>query len=265
MAGAASTSRRLLRALPLLAVWALAAWPVALWLVHRSDPETAVQLAQTAAAVLQHTGFWLLVFGGGACLLLPAARAGVRLVGHRTWRRLATDHAPLQRALANLDQFASPARHLDVARLAFQRGLTELASTHAVKAVEGDGGTASAWHLLGTIAFAQRQYPVAAAALARAEGLDPGHAFGDALLLGARARQLLGDPAALALLEEHARRHGGGPKSHLWLAEALQQAGQTAAATAALRTAAQRPTQAQNAEDGWYRAVASMRLWGRKA
>jgi len=246
---------------PLVAIWLLAAWPAVLYLVHHGDPVAAVQLAQFAARWLTRIAVGSALLLGTACLLYPPLPAWLRVVGQGTWRRLGTSDAPLRRALADLAQFESAQRQLEVARLSWQRGLAEAAAMHARRATELDPQIASAWHLLGLAWFAQSAFDLAAAAFAQAERLDPGHAFGDALLLHGRCRFLLGEPGALELLRQHARQHGGGARSHVWLAEALTHAGEQAAAVAALRTAAQKPPQRTTAEDSLFRAHARVRLW----
>lgn len=263
MSSAPPRLRRALAALPLTIVWLMAAWPFVLWLVHRQDPVLAVTMAQTLRHAATTALWWLVVGALGLCVLFPPAPAWLRLAWHRTWRQLGTDAAPLRKALAELGHFASAARHLDTARLAWQRGQTTLAHEHVRRALELDDSIASAWHLLGLITFDARAFAEAAAACARAEALDPGHAFGDALLLHGRARCLLGEADGLALLQQHQQRHGGGARSHLWLAEALQQRGESAAAVAALRTAAAKPAQRATPEEQWYRALARVRLWRR--
>ena len=254
--------RRALLVLPLAAVWLLAAWPVVLWAVHRGDPVLAVSMAQMLQRGATTTGLWLLLAIGIACVVLPPVPAWLRLVWHRTWRRLGTDAAPLRKARADLANFESAARHLEIARLLWQRDQPEPATPHVQRALELDADIASAWHLLGAVRFAAADYAAAAAACARAEALDPGHAFGEALLLQGRARFLLGEPAGLELLQRHRQHHGGGARSHLWLAEALQRAGDRPAAIAVLRTAAQKPPRASTAEEQWFRALARVRLWG---
>jgi tetratricopeptide (TPR) repeat protein len=255
--------RRAASALPLVLAWLVAAWPFVLWLVHRADPPLAVTLAQGLRAGLWTAAIWAGAAGALLCLLFPPAPAWLRLTWHRTWRQLGTDTAPLRKARADLANFESATRHLDVARLAWQRNQPALAATHVRRALELDGEIASAWHLLGSVQFATGDHAAAAAALQRAEALDPGHAFGEALLLQGRARWLLGEPLGLELLRQHERNHGGGARSHYWLAQALLQQGDRAAAVAAWRIAAQQPARAATAEEQWFRALARVRLWGR--
>lgn len=258
---APTTRRRLDGTLPLLVVWLLAAWPVVLYLVHHRDPVAAVQLAQFAARWLTRIVVGLALLLGAACLLYPPLPAWLRVVGQGTWRRLGTSDAPLRRALADLAQFESAQRQLEVARHSWQRGLAEATAVHARRAIDLDPQIASAWHLLGQALFAQNAIDGAAPSFAQADQLDPGHAFGDALLLHGRCRFLLGEPGGLELLRQHERQHGGGARSHVWLAEALTRAGEQAAAVAALRTAAQKPLQRTTAEDRLFRARARVRLW----
>jgi hypothetical protein len=111
--------------------------------------------------------------------------------------------------------------------------------------------------------FSQHAWQAAANAFLRAETLDPGHAFGDALLHHGRALHELGDARALEVLRAHQQRHGGGPRSHLWLADALLRAGERDAGLAALREAAAPPRTRLTAEENWFRALARVRLWGK--
>lgn len=257
---AADKRRRIAFTLPLVVVWLLAVWPFVLWLAHRSDPVLAVHLADGAASALRTTAWWSAIGFVALCLLHPPLPAWLRLVGHRAWRRMSTPEAPLRQALAALAQFESAARHLDVARLAFQRQLPQASANHAARAIALDPSPASAWHLLGLSLVDLGKLDDALHAFEQAEARDPGHAFGEALLQQGRLLFLRGDPAGLALLQEHERRHGGGARSHLWLAEALDRAGDRVAATAALRTAAAKPNHAASLEERLFRARARARL-----
>lgn len=251
------------RNLPLVGVWLLAAWPVLLWLLQRSDPGLAVAVAHRTSAMLWSMLWWTL--GGGllACLVLPPVPAWLRWQGGRIWRGLSTDQAPLRRALAELRHFATGPRYAEVGRLARLRDQNALALEHLLRAVELEPAAASSWYQLGLVQFADGQWAAAAESFRQAEERDPGHAFGDALLRRGRALHQLGDGAALPLLVNHQSQHGGGPKSHLWLAEAYQRAGDRGAAIAALRTAAAPPSTKLSAEENWCRARARVRLWGK--
>lgn len=253
--------RRCARWLPLAAVLMAAAWPLLLWLVHRADPVAAVRLAHAAGAAL---GTAALALAAAALLLgvaFPPAPAWLRLVGSRTWRALTTDPRPLQRALAELQHFETAQRHYDAGRLLRQRGHHEQSLAHLRRAVELDDGLAGAFHQLGLACAATRRWPEAAAAFDAAERLDPGHAFGDALLWLGRAQHELGDPAALPTLLAHRQQHGGGPRSQLWLADALERAGDAAGAAEALRAAAAPPPRRLSPEDNWCRALARTRTF----
>jgi tetratricopeptide (TPR) repeat protein len=257
-------SRRLRSAaahLPLAAVWLVAVWPVVLWLVHCSDPEHAVEVAQRAARTAVAAGWLLAGTTVVACLLFPPAPAWLRRTWVRTWTNLSTDQAPLQRARAELQHFETATRHAELGRLLRLRRQHDEAIVHLQRAVQLDDGIATAWHQLGLALFAQAEWEQAAEAFRRAERLDPGHAFGDALLHLGRAQHEQRDPQALATLQEHQRRHGGGARSHLWLADALLRVGDRAGARAALRAAAAPPRQRLSAEDNWFRALARVRLW----
>lgn len=247
----------------LAAVWLAAAWPFGLWLVQRSDPVLAVAIARYAANVLIYA---VLALGGGgalACLVFPPAAAWVRRSAARTWLGLTADTAPVQKARSELRHFETAARHAELGRLLRLRRQFDEAQPHLARAVALDPSIAGAWHQLGLVHFARAQWQAAAAAFARAEQLDPGHAFGDAMLYRGRTLHELGDAGALALLLDHERRHGGGPRGHVWRADALLRAGRGDEAREALRQAAAPPRQRLSAEDNWFRALARVRLWGR--
>jgi tetratricopeptide (TPR) repeat protein len=255
--------RTVLSSVPLALVWLVAAWPFVLWLVHWSDPERAVGIAQRTAAIAELAGWTVLGATVLACLVFPPAPAWLRRTWVRTWTNLSTDLTPLRRARAELQHFETASRHAEIGRLLRLRRQHDEAAAHLQRAVELDDGIATAWHQLGLVLFAQAEWERAAVAFRRAERLDPGHAFGDALLHLGRALHELRDPQALATLREHQHRHGGGARSQLWLADALLRAGDRAGARAALQAAAATPRQRLSAEDNWFRALARVRLWRR--
>lgn len=248
--------------LPLLLVWLLAAVPVAFWLLFLRDPELAVR-----AALLGRAWLWRTVIGLGAAALVllvawPPAAAAVRLAFARVRRSLTSDRAPLSRAIAELKHFESAARHLEVGRLALLLDETDRAGQHLHRSLELDAGVAAAHHLFGQVLVRAGHYETALLHFVEAERLEPGHAFGDALLLAGRtALRLHQNERAVAMLSEHQVRHGGGRRSHLWLGDALAAAGDAAGARAAWQVAAGPVTQALTAEENWCRALARVRLW----
>ncbi|MFN6195042.1 MAG: rhomboid family intramembrane serine protease, partial [Planctomycetota bacterium] len=208
------------RQLPLTLVWAAALWPVLLWLVHARDPVAGVRLAPGAAAARAAVWPWALGSTLATAALFPPAPAFVWRALHRARQALLLDQQALLLRLDDLRQFETAARHLEVGRMLRQARKHEQAIPHLGRAVELDQTMAGGWHQLGLALFALHQWPAAARCCERAEALDPGHAFGDALLVLGRCLFMVKDGRALATLEEHARRHGGGPRSWLWLAEA---------------------------------------------
>ncbi len=262
MTAAPPSLRAVGRHLPIATVLLVAVWPFALWLLSRSDPELAVRFESAVYHALRTLAFWLLAAVGVACIVFPPAWAGLRLFWSRLWRSLSNDQAPLRRAISELRHFESAARHAEVGRLARLRQLDDLARPHLERAVELDPTHASSWYQLGLLQFHAGQSAVAAESFRRVEELDPGHAFGDALLLRGRALHALGDPEALALLVQHQRQHGGSPRSHVWLADAHLRAGDRDAANAALQLAAAPPRLRLTAEENWFRAWARVRCLG---
>ncbi|MBX3464275.1 MAG: tetratricopeptide repeat protein [Planctomycetes bacterium] len=249
-------------ALPLAALWTAAAVPFVLGAVHLADPELAVRLHQAGSAWARHALAALALAAAVALLLLPPARAGLRLAVAQAQRRLSTDRAPLARALGELQHFESPARHLEVGRLAVQCGETERALVHLRRALELDPRLPAAHHLAGRVLLRAGHLAQARQHFLAAEQLEPGHAFGDALLHAGRAAARLGrHDEAVRLLTEHQGRHGGSAQSQLWLGDALATAGDHAGARHAWRQAAAPPAGQASAEANWYRALARVRLW----
>ncbi|HEX6810982.1 MAG TPA: tetratricopeptide repeat protein [Planctomycetota bacterium] len=249
---------------PLYLVWLAAGVPVALWLVHRSDPELAVRMTQMGSTWIRHGLLGLAVLAFAALLCWPPMPAGLRLFLHRARLALTSDRRPLQRAIAELRHFESAQKHLEVGRLALQMGDLNLAAPHLQRALELDNALSDAHYQFGRLWFRLRSIEQAAAAFGIAEVLDPGHAFGDALLHHGRCMYLLGDTqGALALLRQHAERHGGNRRSHFWLGEALQSIGDREGSLASFRAAAAPKTASLTAEENWFRARARVALWRR--
>ncbi|MCK5942288.1 MAG: hypothetical protein KAI24_09995 [Planctomycetes bacterium] len=248
--------------LPLALVWGCAALPFVLYLAHRSDPVLAVQIANG----LTTWALRVLLFGGAgalvALLFYPPFPAWVRRFVDRTRRSWTVDRAPLLQALKDLEHFETAQKHYEVARLAWIRTDHTLVGPHAQRAVELDPSLPQAHHLFGQFLLRLGALPQALLAFENAERLDPGHAFGDALLLQARALALLGQhDEALNRFERHAQVHGGGHRSDYWRGEALLAAGRTAEAAEAFRAAAKDPKQKLPAEENWFRALARVKCW----
>lgn len=254
--------RRSLATLPLTAVWVAALTPFALYALHRSDPELTVWIANAASLWGQRVLWATLLLLAVAALAFPPLPAWVRLVAHRTRMAWAVDRAPLLRAMAELQHVETPHRHLEVGRLAWQRSDLDIAGPHLQRAVELDPSMPAAQYLLGLWLLRRGAPGPAHAAFAAAEALDPGHAFGDALLHAGRCEDLLGaHDRAIATLAAHQQRHVGGRRSAFWYGEALQHAGRLDEARVLFQAAAAPPTTHLTAEEGWFRARARVRLW----
>ncbi|MGC6489599.1 MAG: hypothetical protein ACON4Z_18280 [Planctomycetota bacterium] len=247
---------------PLAAVWACALLPVGLFLVHRSDPVLAVELANDLA-----TWSARLAIGGGvagllALLAYPPFPAWLRRFADRVRRSWTVDRAPMLQALKDLEHFETAQKHFEVARLAWIRTDLGLVGPHAARAVELDPSLPQAQHLLGLFLLRVGAPAQALLAFENAERLDPGHAFGESLLLQARALTLLGrDEQAVQRFERHAAAFGGSHRSDFWRAEALSAVGRSQEAAAAFRAAAADPGRRLPAEENWFRALARVRCW----
>ncbi len=256
------THRRALRLLPLVLVWGLAIWPVVLWLLARSDPVLAVRLKLHLLDALAWAAIVLAAVLIVAALLFPPFPAWVRLMFERFRLNFASDRGPLLNALSELQHVETAARHLEVGRLALVRSELQLAVTHLGRAVELDDQVASAWFQLGRLLLRIGQVPGAIQAFQRADDLDPGHAFGEARLLLGRCAILAGDDAAaIRILEDHSREHGGSKKSHYWLGQARAATGDREGAREAMRYAAEPPQGRLTPEENWFRALARVWLW----
>lgn len=253
-----------LRHLGLGLLWTLAIVPVALWLLHLQSPTAAVATHLWVAQALRTSALAGAVTLAVGLLLFPPLPAGLRLLLAST-RKLATgDRSRLARAHADLQQLETAQRHLDYGRLAAQAGQPGVAVQHLRRAVELDAGAIAPRYEIGELLHDQRAYAQALPWLLDVVQRDPGHAFGEALLRLARVTFLCGDHrAALALLQQHERAHGGNRRSQYWLAQALDAVGDRTAARAVLTQAAAPPPPRQRltAEENWYRAWARVALW----
>ncbi|HEB54291.1 MAG TPA: hypothetical protein ENI87_13645 [bacterium] len=241
-------------------LWLLAAIPVLLFALHQRDPELAVRVALGIETWSTRAG--LMAAGGAllAALLYPPFPAWLRRFAARTRTSWSVDRAPLLRALRELQHLETAQRHYEVARLAWIRGDLSLVGPHIARAVELDPQMARGQYQLGLYLLRIGALPPAHAAFAAAERLDPGHAFGAALLHAARTADLLGKhDLALELFARHAARHGTSPRSDHWHGEALLAAGQTDAARRAFENAARDPKSRLSAEENWFRALARVR------
>ena len=250
--------------LALLCVWLLAAVPPALWFISETDPELAVQIAQRGwswcvRATIALAGLLLV-----AALAFPPVPAWIRLRWSEMRLSVTSDRGPLLRALGELQHFESPQRHLEVGRLALLRREFELAARHLHRTIELDPQLAAAHNMFGSCLLRFGKLDVAAVSFARAEELDPGHAFGDAQLHLGRCLHLLGRSRdAATVLQAHGHQHGGGRKSAYWRGQALEAIGDAAGANTAFAAAAAPPTSRLNAEENWFRALARVRAWRR--
>jgi tetratricopeptide (TPR) repeat protein len=245
-------------------LWVLAAWPPLLWLLFRTSPEAAIDVDGAVKTLV-----WRLVLAGGAfagiaLLLFPPFAAGLRLFAHRSRMALTADRSAYMRALSELRNLETASRHLEVGRMALQLRERPVAAQHLLRALELDGSLVSARVQLAQLLVQLGRLGEAEAQLRAVVAQDPGHAFGDALLLLGRIRYLAGDAAGAAeLLRRHAREHGGGRRSHFWLAQSLVAAGDLDGAREALAFAAAPPPAQRRLtpEEGWFRAKARVLSW----
>jgi len=247
---------------PLALVWACAALPVALYAVHCADPLLAVELANDLTTWALRGALAVGALGLLALLAYPPFPAWLRRAVDRVRRSWTVDRAPMLQALNDLRHFETAQKHFEVARLAWIRTDLALVGPHAARAVELDPSLPQAQHLLGQFLLRVGAPAQAQLAFENAERLDPGHAFGEALLLQARALALQGqDEAAVTRFERHAAQFGGSHRSDYWRGEALSAVGRGAEAAAAFRAAAAAPGQRLPAEENWYRALARVKCW----
>ncbi|MCR9247302.1 MAG: tetratricopeptide repeat protein [bacterium] len=256
------TWRAALQTLPLAAIWIATIAPLLLWLLARQDPELAVRIKQVTTTAAIRGGLGLALVASVGALLFPPVPAWVRLMFERLRLSFASDRGPLLKALAELEHFASAARHLEVGRLALTRSELPLAAEHLHRAVELDPSIAGAHHQFGILLRRLGHLQQAAVAFQNAEHLDPGHAFGAALLELGRCALLAGDERAAAeILERHRKEHGGSKQSHYWLGKARAAIGEHDSAIAAMKYAAEPTKQRLTPEENWFRALARVWLW----
>lgn len=244
-------------------IWLLALWPCVLWLAYSASPELAVGLQSGAEKWVGRAGLVVLLLLVTAAAVYPPTLAMLRLQWHRLSSSMRADRDALLKAQIELQHLDTPARQLEVGRLALALGEPRLAVTHLQNVLAAEPDHTAARYQLAQALSAMRQLPAAHAELLRVVTSDPGHAFGEALQLLGWLHHLLGDDqGAVQLLRRHQQQHGGNRRSHYWLATVLEATGDREGAAAALRFAAAPPDkQRLTAEENWYRAKARVRLW----
>ena len=248
--------------LPALLIWWAAAIPIALFVANASDPIDAVRMGRAITHIAPPILMWSALIALALGLLWPPFPAALRLGVARIGDTLRTDRGPLMRAVSDLRNFETAARHLEAGRAANACRDHRIAIPHLIRAIELDRDAIAAHYHLGVAFFELGALRQAVQALTHVIARDPTHAFGDALLRLGRARQLGGDPVgARELLMQHEREHGGNRKSHHWLGIAHLAVGDRDAARAALQVAASKASKPRNAEENWHCAKARVLLW----
>jgi tetratricopeptide (TPR) repeat protein len=254
--------RRALHSLPALALGLLTALPIVLFVANDHDPVDAVRIARAIAGAAPAALGLTSVLAFALALLWPPFPATIRLWIVRISETMRTDRGPMLRAVAELRSFESAARHLEAGRAANACRDHRTAIPHLARAIELERDSIAAHYQLGVALFELGALQPAVQALTHVVAIDPSHAFGDALLRLARARQLGGDRVgARDLLVQHQREHGGNRKSHHWLGLAHLATGDREAARAALQVAASKDKKPRTAEENWHRAKALVLLW----
>ena len=251
-----------LRVLPALLLWWATGMGIALFVANAQDPVDAVRMARAIAGVAPQALLWCTVTAFALALLWPPFPAALRLAFARIGETLRTDRGPLLRAIADLRNFESAARHLEAGRAANACRDYRAAIPHLIRAIQMERDLLAAHYQIGVAFFELGALQQAAQALTHVTAIEPGHAFGDALLRLARTRQLGGDrTGARDLFVQHQKEHGGNRKSHHWLGLAHLAVGDRDAARAALQVAASKDNKPRTAEENWHRAKARVLLW----
>lgn len=251
-----------LAVLPALLLWWATGIGIALFVANAQAPVDAVRMARAIAAIAPTALLWCGVTTFALALLWPPFPAAIRLAFARIGETLRADRGPLLRAVADLRNFESAARHLEAGRAANACRDHRTAIPHLIRAIELDRDAIAAHYQIGVAFFELGALQQAAQALTHVVSRDPTHAFGDALLRLARTRQLGGDrTGARDLFVQHQKEHGGNRRSHHWLGLAHLAVGDRDAARAALQVAASTASKPRTAEENWHRAKARVLLW----
>lgn len=263
LAGPRPKGRRLsLSVLPALLLWWTTGIGIALFVANAKDPVEAVRMARAIADIAPTALLWCGVTAFALALLWPPFPAALRLAVARIGETLRTDRGPLLRAIADLRNFESAARHLEAGRAANACRDYRAAIPHLIRAIQMERDLLAAHYQIGVAFFELGALQQSAQALTHVTAIEPGHAFGDALLRLARVRQLGGDrTGARDLFVQHQKEHGGNRKSHHWLGLAHLDVGDRDAARAALQVAASKANKPRTAEENWHRAKSRVLLW----
>lgn len=243
--------------------WSLAFLVLAQVALGFVDPVAAVATWQRGTAIAWWILVRLLVLVAVLLFLYPPFPASLRYGLARFRSRLQADRGKFLIAKGELRHVETAARHYEVGRAAMAIDSPREAAPHLVRALELEPSLHGARYQLAIAALRLADPRAAEVHLAYVVSKDEGHAFGDALLMLGRSRQLqLKHEAARADYERHERAHGGNCRSHFWLGQVRRALGDAAGAREAFEVAAN-PTakQKRTAEENLFRARARVALW----
>ena len=227
-----------------LVFWLAALAPFAILVTAEglAEPIWAARISSWVADGV--SGLLLLVAGTLVAVLVvyPPAWPGLRMLWRRWHRRATVDRAKLIGVLQQLEQFETPVGRRDAARMFIDLDLPRIALEHAIRAVKLDPGSLSMRLLYARIALLLREPQEALQQLTAIIEKEPNIAFGDGLLLLARAHRALGNREdALAALDQHTELNGVRRDVALRRAVLLEQLQRPELAEAAWREAAHPP------------------------
>ncbi len=255
--------KSILRILGLALLWLPLVWSLSLVTAFLSDPVLAQEMQHQLHGIGSSALWITLVAASLLALNWPPFLPAIRYGWQRMLANLRVDRSPLLKAQTELRRFESGPGHLEAGRAAIGARDFQAAIGHLLRSLEMDPDRPAALYLLGQAMIGLGRPDQALRPLLRAVEIEPGHAFGSALLWVGRAWMLVGQhEKASAALRRHQRDHGGSRRSGFWLGQCRKALGDAEGAAAAFQQAAalHSGNVAATAEEAFYGARARAAL-----
>ncbi len=266
LAGAAQLQTRLgARGLAVLLLCAASAAALSLAVLAHLDPALALEIAVPLGAGLGGLASYALPAVALVLIAWPPFLPGIRLWLSRMRDRMSVDQGPMLTAQDRLRHLETAPDHVTVGLAQLRLGQAARAIPHFGRALQLDPTHVAARFHLGRALLQVGALDEARLALADVVRIDPGHAFGRAILELAEACERTGDDAtADRLLADHEHAHGPHRRADLARGRIALRRGDRDSARRFLERAAASPSAGArrlNPDEAFDRARARVLRW----